>query len=54
MIYYIGKIFQAAGLTLLLISFLRKFPHLMSYRELFIGIVLFAVGWVINQFMLQK
>ena len=52
--YYLAKLAQAAGLTIILIGFLRKFPHLMNPRILLVGIALFLFGWIIDQFLLKK
>lgn len=52
--YYIGKLAQAAGLTILLIAFIKNFPDLMSYRTLFVGLGFFGFGWVINKYLLKR
>jgi hypothetical protein len=52
--YFIGKFLQAAGLTILLIAWIQKFPNLMSYKTLAIGICTFASGWIITQFLLKN
>jgi len=51
--YIIAKIAQAAGLTLILIDYLRHFPELMDRRILAIGILLFLAGWMVQRFMLK-
>ena len=51
--YYLGKLFQAAGVAIIGIDFLRNFPALMSQRVLALGIVFFAAGWSINRFLVK-
>jgi len=51
--YYVGKLFQAAGLTIVGFDFVRTFPNVMSRQVLTVGIILFAVGWGINRFLLR-
>ena len=53
-LYYLGKLFQAAGMTIIGIDFFRNFPALMSQKVLGLGIAIFAVGWVINRFLLRN
>jgi len=52
--YYLGKILQATGLTIILIDFLRKFPQLMSRTVLCVGIGIFTFGWIINRFFIKN
>ncbi len=52
--YYLAKIAQATGLTIILVEYIRKFPNLMSPRIFGVGILVFVFGWVINQFLLKK
>ena len=51
--YFVGKLAQAAGLTIILIDFIRKFPNLMSPKVLGVGVLLFIFGWIINKFLLK-
>jgi len=51
--YYIAKLAQAAGLTVLLVAFIKNFPDLMSYRILGVGVGLFLVGWIVNRYLLK-
>ena len=51
--YYIAKFAQAAGLTIILIEFVRNFPNLMNYRILGVGITVFLFGWIITRFLLK-
>ncbi len=52
--YYIAKIAQAAGLTVILIGFLKSFPRLMNPKVFGIGALIFVFGWIIQQFMLKR
>ena len=52
--YYLAKIAQAAGLTLILIDFLKNFPNLMNRKILMAGIILFGFGWIVERFMLKR
>lgn len=52
--YLLAKCAQAAGLTIILIDFLRNFPNLMSRTILCVGIGVFFFGWSINKFLLKK
>ena len=52
--YYLAKIAQAAGLTVLLMGFLKNFPNLMSHNMLMLGVLLFAFGWIIENFLLKR
>ena len=45
MLYYLAKLLQAAGMTVILIDYIRHFPELMSRTVLGIGIAVFAAGW---------
>lgn len=45
--FYLGKILQATGLTVVLIGFIQHFPNLMPYRYVLIGILMFISGWLI-------
>jgi len=52
--YYLTKLIQATGLTIILIGFLYKFPALMSPKILLAGLVIFGSGWSIEKFILRK
>ena len=52
--YYIAKIAQATGLTVILIGFLKGFPKLMSPKIFGIGALIFVFGWIVQQFMLKR
>ncbi len=51
--FYLAKFFQAAGLGVVLIGFLKNFPNLMSHRLLGLGMVLFLTGWIVQKFLLK-
>ena len=51
--YYVAKLFQAAGLTIIVIDFIIKFPQLMNQRIFMLGILLFVSGWLINRYLLK-
>ena len=51
--FYVAKIFQAAGLAIVTIDFFRKFPNVMDRKILFVGILLFGAGWIIQKFLVK-
>ena len=51
--FYIAKIAQLIGLTVLGIDFVRHFPHLMNMKVLASGVLLFIFGWIIQRFLLK-
>ena len=52
--YYISKGFQLVGLLIISAGFINKFPQLMDYKLLGIGLVFFIMGVVIQKFGLSK
>jgi hypothetical protein len=48
--YYISKGFQLVGLLVIGAGFINKFPQLMDYKFLGIGVVFFIMGLVVNKF----
>lgn len=52
--YYLAKLLQAAGLTIVLIDFIRRFPNLMSMQILGAGVAVFVLGWFVERFGRQK
>ena len=52
--YYISKGFQFVGLLVIGIGFISKFPQLMDYKLIGIGVVFFIMGVAIQQFGLIK
>ena len=51
--YYISKGFQLMGLLVIGAGFINKFPQLMDYKLLGIGVVFFIMGVVIQKFGLS-
>ena len=52
--YYIAKIAQATGLTVILVGFLKDFPRLMNPGIFGTGAVIFMLGWIVERFMLKR
>ena len=52
--YYISKGFQLVGLLVIGIGFINKFPQLMDYKLLGIGMVFFIMGVAIQKFGLSQ
>ena len=52
--YYISKGFQLVGLLIIGAGFINKFPQLMDYKLLGIGMVFFIMGVAIQKFGLSK
>ena len=51
--YYLAKVIQASGLTVIIAGYIAAFPELMSRKILTLGIVLFAFGWIVERFLLK-
>jgi len=51
--YYISKGFQMVGLLVIGAGFINKFPQLMEYKLLGIGMVFFIMGVAIQKFGLS-
>lgn len=51
--YYLAKLAQASGLTVISVGYVLSFPNLMSRKLLLLGIVIFVFGWVIERFLLK-
>ena len=51
--YYISKGFQLVGLLIIGAGFINKFPQLMDYKLLGIGVVFFIMGVVVQKFGLS-
>ena len=51
--YYISKGFQLVGLLVIGAGFINKFPQLMDYKLLGIGLVFFMMGVAIQKFGLS-
>ncbi len=54
MIYFLAKIFQAAGLAILAWGFIRFFPNLMPHNIFLIAGIFFIIGWIIQSYLLKK
>ena len=52
--YYIGKGFQLVGLLVIGAGFINKFPNLMDYQLLGIGVIFFIMGVVVKKFGLSN
>ena len=52
--YYIIKLIQAVGLTIIFIDFLREFPEIMNMRLFGVGIGAFVLGWILEKIFLRK
>jgi hypothetical protein len=51
--YYISKGFQFVGLLVIGIGFISKFPQLIDYKLLGIGLAFFIMGLAAHKFILQ-
>ena len=52
--YYISKGFQFVGLIIIGGGFISKFPNLMDYKLLGIGIIFFIMGYTVQKFGLSN
>ena len=52
--YYISKGFQLVGLMVVGVGFINKFPYLMDYELLGIGVIFFIMGVLIKKFGLRE
>ena len=52
--YYISKGFQLVGILVIGAGFINKFPQLMDYKLLGIGMVFFIMGVAIQKFGLSQ
>ena len=51
--YYISKGFQLTGLLVIGAGFINKFPQLMDYKLMGIGLIFFIMGVAIQKFGLS-
>ena len=51
--YYISKGFQLVGLLVIGAGFINKFPQLMDYKLIGIGMVFFIMGVAVQKFGLS-
>ena len=52
--YYFSKGFQLVGLLVIGAGFINKFPQLVDYKLLGIGLAFFIMGVAIKKFGLSK
>ena len=52
--FYISKGFQLVGLLVIGAGFINKFPQLMDYKLLGIGLIFFIMGVAIKKFGLSE
>ena len=52
--YYFSKGLQLIGLIMIGIGFVIKFPLLMDYKLLGIGLAFFVMGWAVKKFGLGE
>jgi hypothetical protein len=52
--YYISKVFQAAGLTVMAWGFFKNYPVLMPHNVFLVSGLLFIIGWIIQSYMLKR
>ena len=51
--YYISKSLQFVGLIIIIVGFVIKFPQLMDYKLLGIGMAFFIMGFAVQKFGLN-
>jgi len=52
--FYLLKLIQAAGLTLIVIGFFKNFPKIMDMKMLTVGIGIFTFGWILQKTTLKR
>ena len=52
--YYISKSLQLIGILVVGIGFINKFPYLMDYKLLGIGLIFYIMGSIVQKFGLQE
>ena len=52
--YYFSKGFQLVGLLVIGAGFINKFPQLVDYKLLGIGLIFFIMGLAIKKFGLRE
>ena len=52
--YWVAKVFQAAGLGVMAMGFIKYYPNMMSRNLLLVSVLFFAIGWIIQAYMLKK
>ena len=49
----LGKLFQAMGIAIVGIGFISNFPELINWKSSLLGIVLFSIGWSVEQYFVK-
>ena len=52
--YYVAKVLESLGLAVVGGGFMIAFPDLMNMRVLGIGLLLFTIGWIMDQYLLKS
>ena len=52
--YYLAKIAQASGLTVVGVGFFLAFPKLINPKILGSGVLIFVFGWIVEVYLLKK
>lgn len=52
--YYVAKVLEGLGLAVVAGGFMIAFPDLMNMRVLGIGLLLFTIGWIMDQYLLKS
>ena len=53
-IFYIAKLLELTGMTIIGINLYISFPSRMSYESFVIGIAFFSMGLLIEKFVLKQ
>ncbi|MDA0990025.1 MAG: hypothetical protein O3A51_04675 [Verrucomicrobia bacterium] len=51
--YYLAKGLQFAGILIVGVGFLAKFPDLMNPRLFMAGIIFCVAGWIVQRYVLK-
>ena len=51
--YILAKLAQAAGLTIIGVGFVMRFPTLIHPKVFAVGAILFVFGWIIERYLLK-
>ena len=52
-LYYLAKLLQATGLTIMAMGFITHFPHLMDHNLFWLSVGFFTCGWSIQKFLIH-
>jgi len=52
--FYISKVLQLIGISIIGIGFISQFPNLLDYNLLGIGMLFFIMGWIVQKFGLTN